>query len=49
MILILQLLNRIRLNEMTEEDKKSCRHALLTVILMTIQRMRTIRLLRTSL
>ena len=34
-----QLLNRLRLNEMTEEDKKCCRHVLLTVILVTIQRM----------
>ena len=43
------LLNRLRLNEMTEEDKKSCRQVLLTVILMTIQRMPFIYLLRTSL
>ena len=37
-----QLLNRLRLNEMTEEDKqtnKSCRTVLLALILMTIQRM----------
>ena len=43
------LLNRIRLNERTEEDKNSCRHVLLTVTLMTIQRMPFIYLLRTSL
>ena len=44
------LLIRLRLNEMTEEDKKkSCRHVLLTVILITIQRMPFIYLLRTSL
>ena len=31
-----QLLNRLRLNEMTEEEKMSCRHVLLTVKLVTI-------------
>ena len=42
------LLNRLRLNEMTEEEKKiSCRHVLLTVILVTIQRMPFICLPRT--
>ena len=43
------LLNRLRLNKMTEEDKICCRHVLLTVILVTIQRMPFIYLLRTCL
>ena len=34
-----QLLNRLRLNEMTEETNKSCKHVFLTVILVTTQRM----------
>ena len=43
------LLNRLRLNEMTEEDQKSCGHVLLTVIMVTIQWMPFIYLLRKSL